>query len=350
MRVPLKGVHKTSKKLADGTTRDYYYYGKGGPRFKSAYGTTEFAAEYRKLEGSAKGANPDTFLSIIQMYERMEFSKKGKATQRSYKPFMKAIEKKFGTMPLEAIEEHGSRALFMEWRETMADRPRTADLAWSVLQRIMAFGVDKERLKRNPCEKAGRLAETGTRREKVWSPADIEGFKNVAPAQVLEAFMMALWTGQRQGDLLRLKWSAYDGAHIRLQQSKTKARVTVKVADELKEILDAKRAALMGKEIAALTILTNAAGKPWTSDGFRTSWGKALIKAAEKHGVKGLTFHDLRGTFITNARRAGSSIEDIAATSGHKIADVRSILEEHYLADDHTASDAVILKLEKKGK
>lgn len=344
MRVPLKGVHKTSKKLADGTTRDYYYYGKGGPRFKSPYGTTEFAAEYDKFKGSSKAPDPDTFLSVIRMYERIEFSKKRKATQRSYRPFIVQIEKKFGTLPLEAIEEHGARALFIEWRETMADRPRTADLAWSVLQRIMAFGVDKEKLKRNPCEKAGRLADTGTRREKVWTDAEIERLKAAAPEQVRDAFLMALWTGQRQGDLLRLTWGAYDGTHIRLEQSKTKARVTIRIADELKTILDTKRQALAGKEIAALTILTTAHGKSWTSDGFRTSWGKALEKAK----IDGLTFHDLRGTFITNARRTGSSIEDIAATSGHKIADVRSILEKHYLADDHAASDAVILKLEKK--
>jgi integrase len=35
--------------------------------------------------------------------------------------------------------------------------------------------------------------------------------------------LLALWTGQRQGDLLRLPWSAYDGEHIRLRQSKTGA-------------------------------------------------------------------------------------------------------------------------------
>lgn len=346
MRVPLSGIHKTSKKLSDGTTRDYWYLGKGGPPIKAEYGTVEFAKEYDRLKALARAPDPDSFLSLIRMYERMEFHRKSKATQRSYRPFIAAIEKKFGRMPLEAIDDYGARTVFLEWRETMADRPRTADLAWSVLQRIMAFGVDKEKIRRNPCEKAGRLADTGTRRESVWSSDDVEEFKKHAPAHVLEVFLMALWTGQRQGDLLRLRWSAYDGAHIRLEQSKTKARVTVKVSDELKKVLDAKRTALFGKEIAPLTILTTSHGKPWTSDGFRTSWGKAMAKTS----LKGLTFHDLRGTFITNARRAGASIEDIASASGHKISDVRSILEHHYLAADHEASDAVILKLERKGK
>jgi hypothetical protein len=47
-----------------------------------------------------------------------------------------------------------------------------------------------------------------------------------------------LWTGQRQGDLLRLPWSAYDGTHIRLRQSKTGRRVEIKAGAPLKAALD----------------------------------------------------------------------------------------------------------------
>jgi len=36
-------------------------------------------------------------------------------------------------------------------------------------------------------------------------------------------------------------------------------------------------------------ILTNTLGRPWTSDSFRTSSGKACDRA----GITGLTFHDL---------------------------------------------------------
>jgi hypothetical protein len=37
-------------------------------------------------------------------------------------------------------------------------------------------------------------------------------------------------------------------------------------------------------------ILTSVDGTPWTSDGFRASWGKACAKA----GVVGVTFNDRR--------------------------------------------------------
>jgi hypothetical protein len=79
-----------------------------------------------------------------------------------------------------------------------------------------------------------------------------------------------------------------DGTHIKLTQGKTGARVVIKVGAPLKAALDAapKRSTI---------ILTNSDNKPWTSDGFRASWGKAC-KAA---GVVGVTFNDLRGTAVT---------------------------------------------------
>ena len=48
------------------------------------------------------------------------------------------------------------------------------------------------------------------RAEKIWSDADIAKFETVASAELILALRLALDTGQRQGDLLRLPWSAFD--------------------------------------------------------------------------------------------------------------------------------------------
>ena len=130
---------------------------------------------------------------------------------------------------------------------------------------------------------------------------------------------LALWTGQRQGDLLRLPWSAYDGKHIRLRQSKTGRRVVIRVGAPLKAVLDAapKRSTI---------ILTTSDGKPWTSDGFRASWGKACKRA----GVVGLTFHDLRGTAVTQLALAGCTEAEIATITGLSLSSVRAVLDTHW--------------------
>jgi integrase len=148
--------------------------------------------------------------------------------------------------------------------------------------------------------------------------------------------LLALWTGQRQGDLLRLPWSGYDGNHIRLRQGKTGMRVSIPVGAPLKEALDAatKRCPV---------ILTNTDGKPWTSDGFRSSWRKACLAA----GVVGVTFNDLRGTAVTRLALAGCTEAEIATITGHSLRDVRSILDSHYLHRDPALADSAIRKLEK---
>ena len=145
--------------------------------------------------------------------------------------------------------------------------------------------------------------------------------------------------GQRQGDLLRLPWSAYDGKHIRIRQSKTGRRVVIRVGAPLKAALDTapKRSTI---------ILTTSDGKPWTSDGFRASWGKACKRA----GVVGLTFHDLRGTAVTRLALAECTEAEIATLTGLSLSSVRAILDTHYLARDPALGESAITKLERRTK
>lgn len=345
MPVTLKGLHSSKKILADGSVKTYFYAWKNGPRMKEAWGTPAFAREFEDLRKKRREPDKDTVSGLIATYRQRHLPRLGEATQRDYKRYLDMIEEEFGTMSIKAVEERGSRAMFEEWRDGMKHTPRKADLAWTVLQLVFSKALKSETITRNPCEAGGRLAETGTRRHIIWKPVDIAKFKESAPKHVLAVFMAGLWTGQRQGDILDLTWANYDGKHIRLKQSKGGRNVTVKVAKELKSILDGLRPAEIGPEVEKSFIFRTAkTGEQWTSDGFRSSWAKALFNAK----ISGLTFHDLRGSFITIARRSGNSIDDIADATGHSVKDVRSILEEHYLADNEIASDAVILKMERR--
>ena len=160
-----------------------------------------------------------------------------------------------------------------------------------------------------------------------------------APEHLRLAFMLALWTGQRQGDLLSLCWSHYDGKRIRLKQSKTGAHVVIPVGAPLKALLD-KLARTEGQ------ILRNSHGEVWSPDGFRSSWKKAC-KAA---GVTGVTFNDLRGTAVSRLALAEATEAEIATITGHSLRDVRSILDAHYLNRDPRLAESAIRKLEARTK
>ena len=323
MRIKLVGVHKVKAKLANGSSVTYYYAWRGGPRINAAPGSRAFGIEFHRLTRAREDApGKGNVAELIREYLKSQaYRKLRPSTQKSYDWAIRKIEDEFFDLPIRALGEKGSRKFLLEWRDSMAETPRAADMVMAVLSKIIAFAVDNEDIPKHPLEKIEKLASS-SRKDNIWSDAQIAAFKAKAPARMVLALELARWTGQRQGDLLKLTWSAYDGTHITLRQSKTGARVRVKVAQELKALLDAQ-------EKTAVTILTNRSGLPY-KEGFRSSWAKAC----ELAGVSGVTFHDLRGTFITLAHREGASIKEIAEVSGHSEKDAEAIIRKHYLAGD----------------
>jgi integrase len=336
MRVRLKGLNSKTKVLSDGTKRTYWYAWKGGPRIEGLPGTPEFMASYNAAVSAKAQPAQGVILSITQGYQASDaFRSRSDITRKDYIRHIKAIEAEFGDFPLGALTDRRTRGEFMAWRDRLALRSRRqADYAWSVLARVLSWALDRGLILANPCEKGGRLYRA-MRTDKVWTDADEAAFLASAPPHLHLPLILALWTGQRQGDLLRLSWSAYDGKTIRLKQGKTGARVVIPVSNVLKLALDAvpRRSPV---------ILLSSEHRPWTSDGFRSSWGKAC-KAC---GISGLTFHDLRGTAVSRLALAECSEAEIATLTGHSLNDVRSILDAHYLNRDPALAIAAIRKLE----
>jgi integrase len=336
MRIRLKGLNRVTKRLADGRTITYWYAWKGGPPLRGEPGTPDFIASYNEAVAQKVRPRAGVLLSVMQGYQASEdFRQLADRTRADYVRQIKLIEKKFGDFPLAALTDRRTRGEFLAWRDKLAESSRRqADYAWTVLARILSWALNRGLIAANPCEKGGRVYR-GSRADKVWTADDESAFLKGAPAHLHLPLLLALWTGQRQGDLLRLSWTQYDGKVIRLQQSKTGARVVVPIGAPLKAALDA----IGGKEGP---ILRTSDGTPWTPDGFRASWGKACDKA----GIVGVTFNDLRGTAVTRLALAGCTEAEIATITGHSLRDVRSILDAHYLHRDPALAESAIRKLE----
>ena len=336
MRVRLKGINSITKKLADGTTRTYWYAWKGGPSLRGKPGTPEFIASYN--EAVAKKVAPPTgnLLALLFRFQdsaEFQFSISAR-TRRDYIKQIKRIERAFGDFPIKALDDPRARSIFLDWRDQLAKTSlRQADYAYGTLARILSWAHDRRLITENPCARGGKLYR-GTRVDKIWDDEQVARFLQVAPSYLRLAMLLAINTGQRQGDLLRLPWSAYDGEVIKLRQRKTGAYVPIPVADTLKAALDAapRRSPIM---------LVNSDGKPWSESGFQGAWGKATMRA----GIRGLTFHDLRGTAVVTLARAGCNEVEIYSITGHKPGDVRAILTAHYLPRDAKVADNAIAKL-----
>jgi integrase len=326
-------------RLATGETRVYFYAWRGGPRIQAAPGTPEFISLYHQAYASLLKPKPGTLMTLIAEFKASaEFRRLSPSSVRSYLSYIKLIEDEFGDLPLAALADRRIRGEFKGWRDRFANTPRKADYAWSTLSRLLSFSKDRGLIASNPCEGGGRLY-SADRTDKVWRDEDVAAFLANAAPELALAMMLALWTGQRHGDLLRLPWSAYDGSHIRLRQSKTGRRVALPAGEPLRILLDrtVRRSPL---------ILATTRGKPWTSDGFRTSWSKACAKA----GITGLTFHDLRGSAVVRLALADATVPQIATFTGHSLRDVEAILDAHYLGRDVKLAEIAVMKLETRTK
>jgi integrase len=339
MRLRLKGINFATKKLAGGVRKTYWYAWRGGPLLPGEPGSPEFIAAYNEAIARKVAPPSGVLLSIIQGYQTSEdFKLLAQSTRRSYVAHIKRIETEFADFPLAAMTDKRTRGIFLGWRDRIAagSGRRQADYAWSVLALIVSWALNRGLVAANPCERGGRVYR-GSRSDRIWTADDESQFLQLAPKHLHLPLLLALWIGQRQGDLLRLPWSAYDGKYIRLRPSKGQRRIPpIPVGRPLKAALDAtqKRGPL---------ILTNSEGRPWTSDGFRASFRKACKRA----GISGLTFHDLRGTAVTRLAIVGSTEAKIATITGLSLRSVRSILDAHYLHRDAALAESGIAKLER---
>ena len=190
-------------------------------------------------------------------------------TRRDYIKQIKRIEQAFGDFPIKGINDPRATSIFLEWRDKLAQTSlRQADYAYGTLSRVLSWALKRRLITTNPCAGGGKLYH-GTRVDKIWDDEQIARFLRVAPPYLQLAMLLAANTGQRQGDLLRMPWSAYDGKNIKVRQKKTGAYLPVPVFDELKAALDAapRRSPIM---------LTNSDHKPWSESGFQGAWGKVV--------------------------------------------------------------------------
>jgi integrase len=335
VRVNLQGIHTATAILADGTKVTYHYAWRGGPRLAGEPGSPEYIASYFAAHQARREPDGSTLHSIIAGYRASkEFELLEPRTRRDYLLQIARIEPVFGSMPVAALDDPRVSRDFLEWRDSLMISARQIDYAWMVLMRILSWARSRGLTTYRPPDRIGRLYHVD-RSETIWLDEHVAAFMGVASEPLQRAMVLALETGQRQGDLLVLPWSAYDGAWIRLRQNKTGMKVDIPATRRLKAVLDSTPR-------VSTTILTDRRGLPWHEKTFQNNWGQTSRKA----GIIGLHFNDLRGTAVTRLAEAGCTIAEIACITGHSMRNAARILDR-YLARTDKIALAAIAKLER---
>jgi integrase len=339
MRVKLKGIASATATLADGTHVRYFYAWRGGPRLVGDPGSPEFLASYEAAYRNRRTPDPSRFRSIIAGYRASpEFAKRRDRSADDYSRHLAKIELAFTDLPLAALEDPRVTRDFLDWRDKIAQTSLCqADSGWKVLMRLISWARGGGLTSYRPPERIERLYHAD-RSEKIWTDEHVAAFMAKAPDYLQRALILALETGQRQGDLLALPWSFYDGQWIRLKQHKTGRRVNIPVTRQLRSVLE-------NTPRVSPVILTNSFGRPWVQRSFQCAW----VKVCRNAGIEDLTFHDLRGSAVTRLSEAECTPQEIATITGHSLRDIGAILDRYSARTDKIAI-AAIAKLERSKK
>ncbi len=337
MRVRLRGINTIRRLRVDGTEVVHRYHRATGTPLIGEPNSPEFIESYAAAERSMRERNRGTLADLVRRFEASpEYADMAETTRTEYRRKFKRIDREWGSCPISALTDAEFRKDVLGWRDELAIKiRREADNLVSALARVLAFAVDRAELEANVLDRVRRVYQSD-RTDKLWLPEHVAAFTRVAPPELCCALMLAMHTGQRHGDLLKLPWSAWDGERISLRQGKGGRLVEIRATVALRRTLE-------GVERVSPLILTTRRGRAWKKRYFAEQWQEAC----EAAGIVDLHFHDLRGTAVTMLAEAGCTIPEIAAVTGHGFATAERILET-YLSRTRSLADAAIFKLERR--
>jgi hypothetical protein len=213
VRAEIAGVFATYKTLKDGSRKTYWYHRATGRRLNGLPGSAEFIADLARAEDFLKSRrHGGNFIGLMRAYTlSIEFEQNlALATQREYRRMLTKAEARFGEMPIAVLEDPRIMQDFLDWRESIARTSgnREADNRLSAISAMLSWAREHGRVTVNHLKGFRRLYHSD-RSERIWLPEHIDAFMKVAPIELQRALIIALHTGQRQGDILKLAWSGH---------------------------------------------------------------------------------------------------------------------------------------------
>lgn len=241
------------------------------------------------------------------------------------------------------------------YTEIRARTPAKARMIVAVLRVLYSYAISEDLATVNPAKQVrvhgGRAAAA-----RIWSREDVDAL--VAAADHLELWSIGTavrlneWLGQREGDVLAMRWTAYRDGAIHVVQQKTRARVELPVdtVPELARRLDEEFARQAKRRVASTTIIVSeATGEPYGVRQFYTRFRQVRDIAAERRPeVAGLWFARLRHTAVTRLAEARCPTPLIAAVTGHTVKSVDTIIERYLVRTSAMAREAFQMRLDRE--
>lgn len=301
-RVDLPGLRaKTAK------GREYWYFEGGERRVRLPEPTApSFALAYASARrgDAAPSAAPRTFHRLVASYRQSErWTRLAPRTKKDYARVLDWAGDKIGSRHPEAMQRHHViRAM-----QANAQRERFANSIKEVLSVLFEHAIDLGWMTHNPAKGIRRLRTERPPAHRPWPQDRIDAFCAAARSTERTICELAIGTGQRIGDVLKMRWDQISEGGILVRQSKRGALLWIPLTARLREWL-------ASVPRVALTIVAGRAGRPLTYD----AAAKRVRRVRRDSGCLPWTIHGWRYTAAAEIAGAGASDEEIQAITGHK--------------------------------
>lgn len=269
---------------------------------------------------------PGTLGGVLELYRASPaYRDLAASTKRTYEQAFDRLHA-YGHQDIAGLR----RRHVLKIRDDLADTPGVANSVVTAIAAICLFALDREMIDVNPAHRVPRLKLQEWRR---WTPDEVGRWYAETYEALRRVMVLALFTGQRRADLVRMTWSDVRDGAVRVVQQKTGARLWIPVHPTLQTHLAAWRA-----DTTTVTVLAHSDRKPWRSGILSTTWSREATRLQ----MAGCTLHGLRKTAAAMLAEAGCTTKEIQSITGHAtLAEIERYTRE---AEQRTLADNAMAK------
>jgi integrase len=285
----------------------------------------EREGEARAQVGAAKRTLPGSFSALCaSYYGSPEFRGLAPLTQRVRRNMLERFRAEHGHRPLKDLQRAHIRSIIGAKAET----PEAANNLLKTLRVLLNYAVEIGTIASNPALRVKSYRSHSSEGYHTWSEDEIAKYEayHAIGTKARLALALALYTGQRRGDVVRMGWQNVKGERITVRQQKTGATLAIRIHPEL-----ARALAAAPKD--NLTFLMTEWGASFTAAGF----GNWFRDRCNEAGLPQCSIHGLRKAACRRLAEAGCSANEIAAISGHatlrEVARYTAAASQVHLAD-----------------
>ncbi|WMT85620.1 hypothetical protein NO932_11840 [Pelagibacterium sp. 26DY04] len=290
------------------------------------------AAWHRRQHEDAKD-----FTALVDQFNddsNPTWAKLAKSTRLNYRRSGEMIKAAWAfDLPSELTAVDAQQAI-----DALADTPATANQFRAYLSRLMAWGVPRGFSTSNPVQFTDKIP--GGEPWTPWPDWAFDVLFEHAPFNMLMPAISALFTGQRQTDVLGMERPKLGEGVIAVTAQKTKTTVWVPIhsgyrpwlqrAEAMYAAANEARVAADKPAIVSKALHLGVKGHPYkAADGFRTEWQKMMdTPPFHRFREERIVFHGLRKNAVINLLEVGCTEAEVGS-----ITNMSPKMVQHYGKD-----------------